>query len=269
MACLIRTFLETATNPNFRHSLFHELLYRFHVLGETSLPDPGVTPYYDQLFFETIRHYHEHSPLNISLMTIKQWYSVLMEDKVLMSPPNEDTPRSLLPIRAETLSPSTDWPNSWRLSRMQGLESDLSSFLFKLLHKLLPTQDRVSRIVRAEAQILGLCQLCHREVEDTSHAFFSCSHNRVAGLGLLGLVQGLCPDLQQEDVLQLHLGEDFPPDDELAVMYMLATGLKYIWEARQSKKQTTFVQVRAELEAKIYLLRRKDTRRQPKKLKTC
>ena len=146
MACLIRTFLETATNPNFRHILFHELLYRFHVLGETSLPDPGVTPYYDQLFFETIRHYHEHSPLNISLMTIKQWYSVLMEDNVLMSPPNEDTPRSLLPIRAETLSPSTDWPNSWRLSRMQGLESDLSSFLFKLLHKLLPTQDRVSRI---------------------------------------------------------------------------------------------------------------------------
>ena len=53
---------------------------------------------------------------------------------------------------------------------MQGLESDLSSFLFKLLHKLLPTQDRVSRIVRAEAQILGLCQLCHREVEDTSLA---------------------------------------------------------------------------------------------------
>ena len=37
------------------------------------------------------------------------------------------------------------------------------------------------------------------------------------------LLQGLCPDLQQEDVLQLHLGEDFPPDDELAVMYMLAT----------------------------------------------
>ena len=256
MACLIRSFLETASNSNFRHSLFHEVLYRFHVLGETSLPDPGLTPYYDQHFFETIRHYHEHSPLNISLMTIKQWYSVLMEDKVLMSPPTDDSPRALLPIRAETLSPTTDWPNSWRLSRMPGLESDLSSFLFKLLHKLLPTQDRVSRIVRAEAELRGLCQLCHREFEDIYHAFFSCPHSRVSGLGLLGLVQGLYPDLQPDDVLQLHLGADLPPEDELAALYMVATGLKHIWEARQSKKQTTLFQVRAELEAKISLLRR-------------
>ena len=139
---------------------------------------------------------------------------------------------------------------------MPGLESDLSSFLFKLLHKLLPTQDRVSRIVRAEAEFLGLCQLCHREVEETYHAFFSCPHSRLSGLGLLGLVQGLCPDLQPDDVLQLHLGADLPPEDELAALYMVATGLKHIWEARQSKKQTTLFQVRAELEAKISLLRR-------------
>ena len=39
-------------------------------------------------------------------------------------------------------------------------------------------------------------------------------------------------------------------------MCMLATGLKHIWEARVSKKQITPFQVRAELEAKISLLRR-------------
>ena len=72
----------------------------------------------------------------------------------------------------------------------------------------------------------------------------------------MGLIQGLCPDLQPEDVLQLHLGADLSEYDELAALYMVATGLKHIWEARQSKKQTTLFQVRAELQAKISLLRR-------------
>ena len=88
------------------------------------------------------------------------------------------------------------------------------------------------------------------------HAFFTCSYSRVAGLGLLGLVQELCPDLLPEDVLQLELGEDLPEADQLAAVYCIATGLKYIWEARLKKKQTTLIQIRAELEAMISLLRR-------------
>ena len=62
LALLIRSFLETAVNLYFIHNLFHEMLFRYHVLGEVSLPDPGFTPYYD------------NCPLNINL-----------EDHVLMS----------------------------------------------------------------------------------------------------------------------------------------------------------------------------------------
>ena len=51
LALLIRCFLETSTNPNFRHSLLHEHLFRYHVMREHSLPDPGFTPYYDGEFF--------------------------------------------------------------------------------------------------------------------------------------------------------------------------------------------------------------------------
>ena len=256
LACLIRSFLETAANPNFRHNLFHEMLYRYHVLGEISLPNPGLTSYYDEQFFSTIRHYHEHSPMNITVMSIKEWYYSLLEDKLLMSPANDNSPAMLLPVRAETLSPSTNWPNSWKLARLNGLESDLSSFLFKLLHRLLPTQDRVFRLGVGDGQLPGLCLLCQTGVEDPMHAFFTCSYSRVAGLGLLGLVQELCPDLLPEDVLQLELGEDLPEADQLAAVYCIATGLKYIWEARLKKKQTTLIQIRAELEAMISLLRR-------------
>ena len=44
MALLIRSFLETAAHPSFNHSLYHEVLFRYHVLGETSLNDPGYPP---------------------------------------------------------------------------------------------------------------------------------------------------------------------------------------------------------------------------------
>ena len=118
-----------------------------------------------------------------------------MEDRVLMSPATENTPQLLLPVRAETLSPTTDWTNSWRLARIKGIESHLAAFLFKLLHRLLPTKDRVSRL-RGED---GTCNLCNEDIEDLSHAFFTCSHSRVAGLALLGWVKLLCPNLQPED----------------------------------------------------------------------
>ena len=100
LALLIRAFLETSANPKFRHSLFHEVLYRYHVLDDESLPNPGLTPYYDQGFFNIIKHYKDNSPLNITTMSTKQWYRLLLEDRVLMSPATENLPSSLLPIRA-------------------------------------------------------------------------------------------------------------------------------------------------------------------------
>ena len=91
LALLIGTFLETSIHPAFRHSLFHEHLYRYHVMGEHSLPDPGYTPYYNREFFNVICQYKNSTSMNIATMSIKQWYSTLLEDKVLMSPATMDT----------------------------------------------------------------------------------------------------------------------------------------------------------------------------------
>ena len=256
MACLLRSFLETAAHPIFRHNMFHEIMFRYHVLEEHDLPDPGLTPYYDEQFFGTLRHYHANSPLKISTMTIKQWYMVLMEDRLLMTPATDNNPQGLLPVRAETMSPNNDWPTTWRLIRLKGLNSELSAFLFKLIHCLLPTQDRVARLGAAEGQQPGMCLFCNLEIEDALHAFFSCPHSNVAGLALLGWVQGLVPDLSPEDALHLQLGGDMAHEEELAAVYMLATGWKFIWEARVSKKQIVLHQMRSELEANIAILRK-------------
>ena len=68
-AGLIRTFMETAANPKFRHNLLHSHLFQFHVLGDTSLPDPGFPPYYPQAFFQAIKSVHDNTLLNVKTMS--------------------------------------------------------------------------------------------------------------------------------------------------------------------------------------------------------
>ena len=62
MAGLIRTFLETVCNPNFKHSLYHELLFRYYVMDERNLDGPGLPPFYSATFFETIKKVYTVSP---------------------------------------------------------------------------------------------------------------------------------------------------------------------------------------------------------------
>ena len=78
----------------------------------------------------------------------------------------------------------------------------------------------------------------------------------MVGHALLGHVQVLAPDLSPEAALRLELGGELSPDEELATMCLLATGLKYIWDARAEKKQVTLFKMRAEVEARISILRR-------------
>ena len=84
--------------------------------------------------------------MNTSIMSTKQWYTSLLEDTVLMHQPII----VLLPVRAETLIPNSNWTRTWQLVRTKGLGSDRTSFLFKLVNGLLPTQDRVARLGLAD-----------------------------------------------------------------------------------------------------------------------
>ena len=143
-AILIRTFLETAAIPKFRHSLLHSLLFRYHVLEDTSIPDPGYLPYYPATFFEMIRYVHHDTPLNILYMSTGQWVRVLTEQGLTMSV--EAGHQQFIPCRAETRYPTNDWTVSWRLCRLPGLGSDLISFNFKLLHGLLVTRQRLHQL---------------------------------------------------------------------------------------------------------------------------
>ena len=77
---------------------------------------------------------------------------------------------TLIPVRAELSGQGQDWLATWAMLKTNGLSSEYSSFLFKLLHQLLPTQDRINGITKD----MEVCKVCKSDPEDLWHAFFGC-----------------------------------------------------------------------------------------------
>jgi hypothetical protein len=104
-------------------------------------------------------------------MSSSEWYTLLVEDNVTMSEDVQNRPRNYIP------SPANDWELSWQLARLPGLGPEITTFLWRLLHKILPTQDRLFRMSKSRN---ALCQLCQEDAnENLQHAFFESqfSHN--------------------------------------------------------------------------------------------
>ena len=252
LAGLITTFMETASNPKYSQSLYHNNLFRYYVLEDTSIPDPGLPPFYSGSFFATIKKVHEESPLNVTAMSEQQWYRLLLEENVTMEELETGESR-FMACRVELASPWTDWEISWRLSRLPGLGPEHSSFLFKLLHQILPTQERVSR---TSPTTNSLCK--HRDctgdsTEDIPHCLVYCRGNDGVGMKLVECARTVAPGQSVEQFLQLNLGVE--ESMELATVWWLSAGWLAIWNLRAAGKKIDHYLVRAQLEAKINLLR--------------
>ena len=55
MAMLLHTFLSQAISPLFKSNMYYTTLYRWHVLEERHLPNPGRPPFYSSTFFSIIK----------------------------------------------------------------------------------------------------------------------------------------------------------------------------------------------------------------------
>ena len=249
-AGLIRSFLETAINPSFRQSLFHNILFRYHVLGDSSIPDPGYPPFYSEDFFSKIKRVHQHSPLNVATMTEKQWYRLLLEDYSLMEDNNEV--REYKKCRVEQAKPETNWERSWRLARLSGLGPENTSFLFKMLHQLLPTQERLARL---SPNTSSSCILpgCVNLLDDLPHALVQCQGNDGVGLKVMECVRSYAPNLDVEAALRLEL--DVSEEAELPLVWLLSTVCQAIWKCRATRTKVNLYDIRSKLEAQINLLR--------------
>ena len=252
LAGLIKSFLETAGNEKFLPSLYHTMLFKVHVLEDNSLPDPGYPPFYNREFFEIIRKVHQETPLNVLKMSEKEWYTFLLEDQVIKEAGHNNVEVYKM-CRVERANPDTNWEESWRLARLPGLGPENTSFLFRLVHQTLPTQERVARTKpgsSSNCKVVG----CQGDAEETlCHALFTCNANDRVGSRLLEGVQQVQHGLGAEAALRLELqvGEA----DELPVVWVLATTLRILWNKRQSSTKVNQYVIRSQLEAEVNLLR--------------
>ena len=256
LAHLISTFLLTAANKNYQQSLYSSWLYRYHVERDTRLPDPGFPPYYSPTFFKIIREVKEDTALNPIFLTVKQWYSYLLENLVTTREIDQEGRREPIPCRIEIQSPTIQWGESYRLSRIHGISPSSKSFLFKLLHQLLPSRERVHRLIPANSP---QCWCDSGDVETYHHCFYSCIKNREAADSMLRCARVYDTSLTAEKSLTLQVSAD--EAFMLATITILTTGLEIIWANRQLKKATTPHMIRAELECAISIKRRSRNRR--------
>ena len=136
------------------------------------------------------------------------------------------------------------------MARMKTLGPILTSFMFKLLHKILPTAERVSRILPKNSPI---CTKCDGNVPETiQHALFDCHGNHQVGQVLLTGLSKYLPNLTPIQILTLNLDTD--EDQEFSVVWSIASFLSSLWHLRQEKKRIDLVTIRSEMEATCRLL---------------
>ena len=135
--------------------------------------------------------------------------------------------------RVERASPLTDWEKSWRLARLPGLGPENISFLFKLLHDLLPTQEHVAR---TKPTASPACQApgCSCDMEDQAHALVSCQSNHGVGQRVIRCLQDFVPNIDVDAALRLEI--DIEEEMELPLVWMMATVFQAIWRSELNLK---------------------------------
>ena len=184
------------------------------------------------------------------------WYTYILERDVIERDIDDEGRRELIPCKVEERDPSAPWMESYRLSRLKGVSPTTKSFNFKLVHTLLPSNERVNHL---NPNTSSLCRLNCGETENYLHLFIQCNHNKDAADALLQCVQSYDRELTATKSLSFIIKSD--GCFETALVSLLSTGLELIWNRRLQKKNTDQVLMRSELEWAA-ILRRKSRNNQ-------
>ena len=164
-----------------------------------------------------------------------------------------DTP--LIPLKCELSSPNIDWTITWRLARAPGLGPELTSFIHKVLWGIIPTKERLHKILPKQYKT-PYCSLCSttetKNIEDLNHALIQCKANQDLPQLLLYMLQTHQPQITYKKILTLDL--NIETSLEFPLTWITFSLLCSIWEQRE-KGRVNAAKTRAELEAKCRLLR--------------
>ena len=255
MAELIKSFLDTAINLTFKRNIYHQALYAWHVEGDRNIPNPGKPPYYSSEFFDAIRAVKSEGLLRLSGMNIGMWYRSLLERYVTHEVDEQGFQFDKL-SKAERQNPDTNWESSWLLSTLPGLDSIDTSFSFCLLHNLLPTQERLHRVL-SNTVTSSKCTLCTQDILcDQLHALVHCPFNNGIGYWIIRCLREILPNIQPAQLMTFNLGLESSHKNALPAAWLTTKALNQVWQSRVHKKASTITATRAALEASIMLLRK-------------
>ena len=94
----------------------------------------------------------------------KQIYRLFLEKK-------QTTPTAKVKLAAKYSNIDIDWKSVYSLSFRTTLESKLREFQFKILNRIVFTNEKLFRFGMADS---ASCAFCQREVESIEHLLFSC-----------------------------------------------------------------------------------------------
>ena len=126
----------------------------------------------------------------------------------------------------------------------------MRSFLWKMLHCILPTQDRLHRINMPNASSPLCVQCTAGELDDIEHALLRCSKVKPGEDFLLETLKLEIPDLTLERIKYL----DFRTEDLLVPTYLTAATLSQLWISRTCTRNFSWQSVRSNVEQSILTL---------------
>ena len=134
-------------------------------------------------------------------MSTAQWYRILVEQNITMVE-QEDNTRKYVMSRIEAAAPDNDWELTWKRARLRGLGAQAYSFLWKLLHNILPTEERLLRILPNTAAQCKYCPFPARA--DLTHCLFQCNNTKEVGSWLLSILKHHDQSITAQKLLRLE-----------------------------------------------------------------
>lgn len=245
-ALLIKTFLETSTNLAFQNSTYHTAIYQHHILENEQDTPPSLPPYYPIDFLKTIKLAKDRGN-NIEKIKAKDWYEHLINMSTLeeeIQHENGTIEWRKIKCKAELKNPEVDWPKIWEQASIKRISSISRGVIWKILHAILPTQERLNRITRT-VMSPAYIQCPTGETDNILvHCFINCDQSREAMDWLITLIRTMAPGLTKNDMIRLKVN----PSDLTQIepcIWLVCESLEYVWSRRKSRERVSIPELKA------------------------
>ena len=151
------------------------------------------------------------------------------------------------------------WADIWFLAKIKGISNQARTFMWRLLHNLLPSEQRLFRLKKTQSPRYILC-LENLEDDIWQHSFSLCSFSNPAMEWMMKVIQSMDPTITKEKSIFLQI-EPINKDNTLPCVWIISETLQYIWARRRSREPIDVVCMKASLEAKCHMLQQTKTYR--------